>query len=126
MTDSRNDMHELGNAIVGLQFCLRQLNGRQRTNELERVVRSALEACGQGIAAFRRVHQAVSVRKMVNPSDEAPEQARRFERRAAEYYALADQTRDPTARAPRLPLAESYEALGQSRKPPSRPVVRRS
>ena len=115
MTDSRNDMHELGNAIVGLQFCLRQLNGHQRTDELERVVQSALATCEQGIAAFRRVHEAVSVRKMVNPSGDIPEQARRFEMRAAEYYALADQTRDPTARAARLRLAQSWEALAQSR-----------
>lgn len=74
--------HDLGNAIVGLQFCLRQLNGRQRTDELERVVQSALATCEQGIAAFRRVHEAVSVRKMVSPSDELPEQARRHQMRA--------------------------------------------
>src|ERR1700745_255756 len=108
MTESRNDMHELGNAIVGLQFCLRQLNGRQRTDELERVVQSALATCEQGIAAFRRVHEAGSVRQMVSPSDEIPEQARRHQMRAAEYHAVADQTRDPTARATRSCLTESY------------------
>jgi hypothetical protein len=52
-------MHELGNLIVALQFCLRQLGGRQRTEELEGVVRNGLEACEQGIAAFRKVHEAV-------------------------------------------------------------------
>jgi hypothetical protein len=59
MIDSRNEMHELGNAIVALQFCLRRLDGHQRTNELEGVVRSGLVVCEQGIAAFRKVHEAV-------------------------------------------------------------------
>jgi hypothetical protein len=55
-------MHELGNLIVALQFCLRQLGGRQSTDALEGVVRTGLEVCEQGIAAFRKVHEAVSVR----------------------------------------------------------------
>ena len=60
-SSTRNEMHELGNLIVVLQFCLRQLGGRQRTNELEGVVRTGLEACEQGIAAFRKVNDAVRV-----------------------------------------------------------------
>jgi hypothetical protein len=58
-------MHELGNLIVALQFCLRQLGGRQSTDELERVVRTGLEMCEQGIAAFRKVHKAERVRPLV-------------------------------------------------------------
>jgi hypothetical protein len=61
-SSTRNEMHELGNLIVALQFCLRQLDGRQRTDQLESVVRTGLDACEQGIAAFRKVHQAVRVR----------------------------------------------------------------
>jgi hypothetical protein len=109
MTDSRNDMHELGNAIVALEFCLRQLDGRQRTDELEGLVRSGLEVCEQGIAAFRRVHEAVRGRKIVHPS----EQVRRHQMRAAEYRAVADQMRDPTASASYRRLAESYETMGR-------------
>jgi hypothetical protein len=56
------EMHELGNLIVALQFCLRQLGGRQSTDELEGVVQSGLEVCEQGIVAFRRVREAVRVR----------------------------------------------------------------
>jgi hypothetical protein len=57
-----NDMHELGNHICALQFCLRQLGGNQRSDELEGLVRKGLDVCAQGIAAFRRVDDAVSVR----------------------------------------------------------------
>ena len=60
---TRSEMHELGNLIVALQFCLRQLGGRQRTDELEGVVRNGLEVCEQGITAFRKVHEAVRVRR---------------------------------------------------------------
>jgi hypothetical protein len=58
-----SELHELGNVIVALQFCLRQLDGRQRTDELEGVVRTGLEVCEQGIAAFRKVNEAVRVRQ---------------------------------------------------------------
>lgn len=58
---TRAEMHELGNLIVALQFCLRQLGGRQSTDELEGLVRTGLEVCEQGIAAFRKVHEAVRV-----------------------------------------------------------------
>ena len=120
MTNTRNEMHELGNAIVALQFCLRQLNGCQRTDELERVVRSGLDVCKQGIAAFRKVHEAVSMPKMLSPSDDIPEQARRHRMRAAEYRAVADQMRDTTAREYGR-LAESYEAIWRRfRKGPAR------
>jgi hypothetical protein len=56
-----SEMHELGNAIVALQYCLRQLGGRQRTNELEKLVRTGLEVCENGIAAFRKVQEERSV-----------------------------------------------------------------
>ena len=59
---TRSEMHELGNLIVALQFCLRQLGGRQSTDELEGVVRTGLEVCEQGMTAFRKVHDAVRVR----------------------------------------------------------------
>jgi len=59
---TRSEMHELGNLIVALQFCLRQLGGCQRTDELEGVVRTGLEVCQQGIAVFRKVNAAVGVR----------------------------------------------------------------
>ena len=59
----RLDMHELGNLIVALQFCLRQLGGRQRTDELEGIVRAGLQVCEQGIAAFRKVDEAVRIQR---------------------------------------------------------------
>src|SRR5690348_2791447 len=111
MTDVKKEMHELGNAIAAVQFCLWQLNGQQNTDELERLVRGGLDACEQGIAAFRKVHGAVSVPKTVDPSDSISEQARRHQMRAAEYRAVADQMQDRTARAAYRRLAESYEAL---------------
>ena len=60
---TRSELHELGNAIVALQYCLRQLGGRQSTDELEELVRTGLNVCEQGIAAFRRVDDAVRVRR---------------------------------------------------------------
>jgi hypothetical protein len=54
-------MHELGNLMVAVHFCLRQLRGRQGTNELESVVRTGLEVSEQGMAAFRKVHEAMHV-----------------------------------------------------------------
>ena len=62
---TESEMHQLGNHIVALQFCLRQLGGRQSTEELEGVVRTGLEVCEQGIAAFRKVHGATRVRPLV-------------------------------------------------------------
>ena len=56
---TRSEMHELGNVIVALQFCLRELDGKQRTHELQKIVRTGLETCKQGVAAFRRVHRTV-------------------------------------------------------------------
>jgi len=106
-----SEMHELGNAIVALQFCLRQLDGKQRTDELQRVVRKGLKACKQGVAAFRRVHETVGAPKGIHPINDIQVRARGHEMRAAEYRVLADQTRDPTARASYRHLAESYEAM---------------
>lgn len=63
---TRSEMHELGNLIVALQFCLRQLGGRQRSDELEGMVRTGLEVCEQGIVTFRRVNEAVSARPEEN------------------------------------------------------------
>lgn len=84
MTDRGNEMHELGNSIVALQFCLRRLEGCQHTDELEGLVRGGLEVCAQAIVAFRKVH---------------------------EYHAVADQTQSPTARATYRRLAESCEGI---------------
>ena len=83
----RDDMHELGNHICALQFCLRQLGGNQRSDELEGLVRKGLDVCAQGIAAFRRVDDAVSVRNR-RQSDRNLSQARRFDMLAAEYRAI--------------------------------------
>jgi hypothetical protein len=113
MTDIEDEMHELGNAIAALQFCFSQLNGRQPTDELQRIVQGGLDTCQQGIAAFRRAHKAVSVRKMIDSSDGLPEQARRHRMRAAEYRAAADQMGDPTARATYRRLAANFDALGR-------------
>jgi len=52
---TRSEMHELGNLIVALHLCLRQLGGRQSTDELEGVVRTALEVSEQSMTAFRKV-----------------------------------------------------------------------
>jgi hypothetical protein len=56
---ARNDTHEIGNLIVALHFCLRQLDGRQRTDELEAVVRRGLEVCEQAIAAVRTLQKTM-------------------------------------------------------------------
>ena len=55
----RNEMHELGNLIVAMHFCLRQLCDRQRSHELKRVVRTGLEVSEQIMATFRNVDDAV-------------------------------------------------------------------
>lgn len=81
---TRTEMHDLGNAIVALQFCLRQLDGEQRTDELQRVVRTGLETCEQGVVAFRRVHETLAAPKRVHPRNDIEEQARRHDMRAAE------------------------------------------
>src|SRR5262249_3918920 len=95
--------------IVALQFCLRQLGGNQRSDKLEGLVRAGLDVCAQGIAAFRRVDKAVSVRNR-HQSDSNLSQARRFEMLAAEYHAVADQMQNE-GRASYRRIAETYEAL---------------
>jgi hypothetical protein len=60
-SEEARDMHELGNHMVGVLYCLRQLGGRQRTGELEAVVRAGLESCEQSVAAFRKLHKALRV-----------------------------------------------------------------
>jgi hypothetical protein len=109
---TRNELHELGNLIVAVQHCLRRLDGRQRTDELQGVVRTGLEACEQGVESFRRIQAAVIGRNGHSPHD-TQERARRYKMRAAEYRAVADQMRDPTARASYRQLAENYDAIGQ-------------
>jgi hypothetical protein len=47
------------------------------------------------------------------PSEDMREQARRHERRAAEYRAVADQMENPTARASYRHLAATYGAMAQ-------------
>jgi hypothetical protein len=109
MTDRGKEIHELGNSIVALQFCLRRLEGRQHTDELEGLVRGGLEVCEQAIVAFRKVHQAASLREGAHAGHD--ERARRYEMRAAEYHAVADQMQSPTARATYRRLAESCESI---------------
>ena len=57
---ARREMHELGNVITALQFCLQQLDGHQRSDELGEVVRRGLELCEQGMAAFHKVGEVLS------------------------------------------------------------------
>jgi hypothetical protein len=71
---TRSEMHELGNLILGLQYCLRQLRGGQGTDELEGVVRTGLELCVQSMASFRKVYDAVSADRA--PSEDIRQQAR--------------------------------------------------
>jgi hypothetical protein len=111
-------MHELGNTIVALQYCFRQLGGRQGTDELEGVVRTGLEICKQGMAAFREIQRQASVREhdssaKVQLGDDVRAQALRYQMRAAEYHAAADQMQNLKARASHRHLAQTYEAMGR-------------
>jgi dienelactone hydrolase len=54
------------------------------------------------------------------PGGEALEQARRYRERAAEYRAVADQLRDPTATATYRHLAQTYDAMARRLEEPSR------
>lgn len=109
---TRNELHELGNLIVAVQHCLRRLDGRQRTDELQEVVRTGLEACEQGVESFRRIQAAVMSRNS-HSARNTQERARRYKMRAAEYHAVADQMQNSTARASFRQLAENYDEIGQ-------------
>lgn len=57
----------------------------------------------------RRADRALRTR----PSEDMREQAKRYQMRAAEYQAVADQMQDPTARASFRHLAQTYEAMAR-------------
>jgi hypothetical protein len=57
-----NELHDLGNLMVAMHFCLQRLRGRQCSAELEEVARSGLELSQQGMAIFRKLDEAVRVR----------------------------------------------------------------
>ena len=62
---STSTLHELGNLMVAAHFCLRQLRGQQRTDELEGVVRDGLAVCEKSMAAFQEIQKSVrSVTKL--------------------------------------------------------------
>jgi hypothetical protein len=61
-TSLRNEMHDLGNLMVAMHFCLQRLRGRQCSDELEEVAQSGLELSEQGMAIFRKLDEAVRVR----------------------------------------------------------------
>ena len=58
----RNEMHELGNLMLAMHFCLKRMRGRQCSDELEEVAQSGLELSEQSIALFRKLDEAVRVR----------------------------------------------------------------
>jgi hypothetical protein len=53
-----DQVHDLGNLLIGIAFCLKQLRGSQRTEELEEVVEQAAKAADQGVEAVRGLLQA--------------------------------------------------------------------
>jgi hypothetical protein len=53
--ERKTDRHELGNIMVAAHFCLQRLRGRQVSDELEGVVRNAIDLCESGMRAFRRL-----------------------------------------------------------------------
>jgi hypothetical protein len=53
-----DQVHDLGNLLIGIAFCLKQLRGSQRTKELEEVVEQAAKAADQGVEAVRGLLQA--------------------------------------------------------------------
>ena len=113
-----HEMHELGNMILALQFCLRQLGGRQATDELEGVVHTGLELCKQGMAAFQKVRKATNAREVnrnstFQPANELRARASQYQQRAAEYHAIADRLQGLKARASYRHLAETYETMGR-------------
>ena len=113
-----HEIHELGNIILAMQFCLRQLRGRQGTDELEGVIRTGLEICEQGMAAFRKVRKATNAREVncrstVQPAIELRARASQYQQRAAEYHAIADQSQNLKARASYRHLAGTYETMGR-------------
>jgi hypothetical protein len=52
------EAHDLGNLLLAITFCLRQLRGRQHTGELEEMVERASEEAEQGVEAARGLMQA--------------------------------------------------------------------
>ena len=106
-----HEMHELGNMIVALQFCLRQLGGRQGTDELEGVVHTGLEICKQGMATFRKVSKANA--RDTQPGDDLHARASQYQQRAAEYHAIADQIQGLKARSSYRHLAETYAIMAR-------------
>ena len=50
--------HHLGNLLLGVTFCLKQLRGRQQNQELEHMVERGFQDAEQGIEAMRQYMQA--------------------------------------------------------------------
>jgi hypothetical protein len=53
-----DQVHDLGNLLIGIAFCLKQLRGFQRTKELEEAVEQAAKAADQGVEVVRGLLQA--------------------------------------------------------------------
>jgi hypothetical protein len=66
-----DQVHDLGNLLIGIGFCLKQLRGSQRTKELEEVVEQAAKAADQGVEAVRGLLQATRL-LLKMASDERP------------------------------------------------------
>ncbi len=62
-----DEAHDLGNTLVAIAFCLKQLRGRQRTEELDAMVERGLQVAEQGIQATRSLlHAARALQRMAN------------------------------------------------------------
>jgi signal transduction histidine kinase len=53
-----DQIHDLGNLLIGIAFCLKRLRGSQRTEELEELVEQAANAADQGVEAVRALLRA--------------------------------------------------------------------
>lgn len=56
-----DEAHRLGNLLIALTFCLRQSRGRQRTQELEKMLERGFRDAEQSMEAMRQYVQATRV-----------------------------------------------------------------
>ena len=66
-----DEAHRLGNLLIALTFCLKQLRGRQRTHELEELAERGFRDAEQSMEAMRQYMQATRV--LLRLSNRKPE-----------------------------------------------------
>lgn len=73
------DAHDLGNLLIAISYCLKHLRGRQRTDELERMLERGLHDAEQGVEATRSlVHATRALLEMMTDETERAALMRAF------------------------------------------------